>query len=391
MVVKQATDPSSAAFADALQTMSASQLRSQAMGDVANVGLASLGAGVAGRGLLGLVQMLRSNRQKKTRTGPAYLPLPYPASPEKAGGLAEILGAAGLATPALPAVAGILGGDRDRSIAERGTRAVARTTGAVGGGLAGSALGGLLGAITKKKPLAVAGGLAGGALGLGKGDDWVGKPVADFVTTDKARLAPKQAGFLSGDMATTKGGIPWYGPAMLMTGLAGAGAGWAGMDKVLQARRKKQMESDLEGARSQFREALLNQYDTPVQTHPGLMGDTKKAASDGTMVEVGRRLDALYEKVAAAVVAEEAEPLHKVAFDASNVAGQAAGGYGMYAGLSGLLAGALVYDKMSKRSRRSVLEGALKRRQRRQFMQQPTEIFARPEPVAVPPTAPSLE
>lgn len=79
----------------------------------------------------------------------------------------------------------------------------------------------------------------------------------------------------------------------------------------------------------------------------------------------------------------ETQPMSKQALDLSNLAGQAAGGYGMYAGLSGLLTGALVYDKMSKRSRRAVLDSALKKRQRRRFMQQPTEIYAQPEPVAV--------
>lgn len=378
-------DPSTDAFSGALQGMAAGQLKSDAFKDVRNVGLTALGAGAAGRGLVGLIQMMRENKPKKTRSGPAYLPLPFPAQPEKVGNEVSpgMLGRLGLGGAPLAALAGILGGDKDRSIAERGSRAVTRTSGALLGGLGGGGIGAALGGMVGKKPGAIVGGSLGGLLGLGRGDAWAGKPVADFITTDKSRLLPKQAGFLDGDNATTKGGIPWYGPAMLMGGLGGLGLGWKGMDKVINSRRKKQMDGDLETARSQFHDALLSQYAKPVEMHPELIGEKK--SSDDTMVKVGQALDDLFVKFTAAMADEEARPSEKRSFDMSNLAGQAAGGYGMYAGLSGLLTGAMVYDKMNKRSRRSVLDSALKKRQRRKFMQQPTEIYAQPEPVPAEP------
>lgn len=259
-------DPGGQAFSDALQGMAATQLKSDALKDVRNIGLGAVGVGAAGRGLVGLIQMMKANKPKKTRSGPAYLPLPYPAEPTK------------------------------------------------------------------------------------------------------------QAGFLGGDAATTKGGVPWYGPAMLMGGLGGLGLGWKGMDKVLDARRQKEEEGELVRAREQFHDALLEQYDAPIKTHPTLM--KKRAGDESTMEKVGKALDALYDKFEAA---KEEEKVAGV--DWSNLAGQAAGGYGMYAGLSGLLTGAMVYDKINKRSRRAILEKALQQRQRRKFMQQPTEIMAVPEPV----------
>ncbi len=270
MEEKQARDPSGEAFAGAIQDMAAGQLKSDALRDVRNIGLTALGVGAAGRGLVGIIQHMKQNRAKKTRSGPAYLPLPYPA---------------------------------------------------------------------------------------------------------------KTAGFLDGDSASTKGGIPWYGPAMLLGGLGGLGLGWKGMDKVLDARRQREQESELAAARQQFHDALLSQYDEPIKVHPELMAGKKKAASDDTMVKVGEALDELFDNFQKAAAEEEARPMAKAAVDWSNVAGQAAGGYGMYAGLSGLLTGALVYDKIQKRSRRAVLEKALDKRQRRRFMQQPTEIYAVPEPV----------
>lgn len=258
-------DPDAQAFSGAVQGMAAGQLKSDALKDVASVGLGALGVGAAGRGLVGLIQMMR--QKKKTRSGPAYLPLPYPAE-------------------------------------------------------------------------------------------------------------AKTAGFLDGDAASTKGGIPWYGPAVLGGGLAGLGLGWKGMDKVLDSRRQREQQAELEQARQEFHDALLGQYDEPIKTHPSLM--KKRGGDESTMEKVGKALDDLFDKFEAAK-----EDTEKSAVDWSNLAGQAAGGYGMYAGLSGLLTGAVVYDKMSKRSRRAVLEKALQQRQRRKFMQSPTEIMAVPEPMPV--------
>lgn len=249
-------------FRNAVDHVNTGHLRSDALKDVINVGALGLGAGVAGRGTLGLLRMLLTDdKPKKTRSGPAYLPLPYPVEAEK--------------------VAGVL----------------------------------------------------------------------DSVGT-----------FLGGGDASSKSGIPWYGPAMLLSGMAGLGAGWKGVDSVLDARRRREMDDDLVSARKGFHDALLGQYAEPVQP------DEKKAG-----VEVSAALDAVFDKVAAVT--------EKRALDLPDLAGQAASGYGMYAGLTGLLAGAMMYDRANKRSRRSILEKALQRRQRRQFTQRPTEIYAVPEPI----------
>ncbi len=252
--IKEKRADAGAAFADAVQGMQANQLKSDATKDILNLGMLGLGVGAGGRGLIGLIQMMRSDRDQKTRSGPAHLDLPYPV---------------------------------------------------------------------------------------------------------------KQANFLAGDAASSKAGIPWYGPAMLGGGLAGLVGGWKGMDKVLDMRRRRQVASELEQARQQFHDALLGQYDEPVRV------PTAKAASDTTMVKVGQALDALFAALAPAIK-------EKKAFDLSNAAGVATGGYGMYAGLTGLVAGAMMYDKINKRSRKSVLNAALKRRQRRNFVQQPTPLYAEP-------------
>lgn len=408
---KQAfADPTADAFAGALQDMAATQLRSDALKDVGNVGLTALGVGAAGRGLIGLIQHLKATRPRKTRSGPAALPLPMPVQPEKVGAVLP----AALKALLQRAGGAVRQGGRDLRLglgAGPEARELANLQGAVRGSHQALA-GGVDDALNVGKNPAT---LPGGRPDLraaGAAEDALGHLAANHnpaaVSQMHGRLAEllasqargknlvtggagaaglaggyqlgKSAGFLDGDAATTKSGIPWYGPAMLLGGLGGLGVGWKGMDALIDARRKKQMEGELEQARTQFHDALMAQYDRPAKLAPGL----GKAAGDDTMVRVGRAIDALFVKLGAALDREAARPTEKAALDLSNLAGQAVGGYGMYAGLSGLLTGALVYDKINKRSRRAVLEAALKKRQRRRFMQSPTEIYAQPEPVPVP-------
>lgn len=260
-------DGTTDAFAGAVQNMASSQLQSDAMKDVRNLFLASLGAGLAGRGAVGLFNTLGRGRRKKTETGSTSLAMPYPA-------------------------------------------------------------------------------------------------------------VPKMAGFLGGDLATSKPGIPWYGPAMMLGGMAGLGAGWKGLDAVLEKRRKSEREQELGQARQDFHDALMSQYAKPVSTHESLLPN-KTAADETTMTKIGQDLDTLWQRFSQVL----GTVCEKEAIDWGNLAGTAAGGYGTYAGLSGLLTGAFIYDKINKRSRGAVLEKAMQRRRRREFMQRPTEIFATPEPM----------
>ncbi len=269
---KQAIDAPD--FATALQHEGARQIKAQALSNIGSIGLAMLGGGAAARGGVGLANMLRRNANPlDTRSGPALLPLPYPAAPEE-----------------------------------------------------------------------------------------------DEETPPRRRL-PKTAGlgdFVGGDMASTVSGIPWYGPAMMTTGLLGAGAGWKGVDTLLNWRRKRERRDEVDQARKEFHDAIISQYDKPVSL---------KSASDNTL---SQDLDQLADRV-----------LTKIAEGGwANTMGQLAGGYGTMAGLSGLLAGAVVYNQAQKRSQRAVIEKAMQRRARRRFAQQPTEIYAIPEPMRTVPHAP---
>jgi hypothetical protein len=175
---------------------------------------------------------------------------------------------------------------------------------------------------------------------------------------------------------TRVGGLPWYGPAMMATGLAGLGVGWKGVDMVLKRRAKKDREAQLAAARQQFHDSLVSQYDKPYAA----TGPFGKAAADKThRSELGYQLDRLYNAVT-----------EKVATFGDEM-GQLAGGYGMAGGTLAFLTGAIVYDKMKKRQQRAILEKALQKRERRRFAQQPTEITAVPEPFHQPVFNPRAE
>lgn len=271
--VREKKANSAAAFANTVHGMENAQLKADALKDVRNLFLATLGVGMAARGGTGLINLFKQQTPKKTRSGPVMLPLPYPVEPES-----------------MPA------------------------------------------------------------------------------------NVIKKSSFLSGDAASTKAGIPLYGPAMMFGGLAGLGLGWKGLDAALDARRKRATQEELDRARSEFHDAMLSQFPEPLKINPG---QNKRASETSTMTKVGQALDRTFAKLNECLVRGE-----KVGFDLSNAGGAAVGGYGMYAGLSSLLAGALVYDKMKKRSQRAVIDKALQRRQRRNFATQPTEIYAIPEPVS---------
>lgn len=256
---KRSNDPLTAAVDQAART----QLRSDAVNDVRNLALMTLGVGAAGRGVVGLMNMLRRHKPSPRLQGPTELPLPLPYQAEE----------------------------------------------------------------------------------------------------DQPQL--KVASI------TTKTALPGYGPAMMLTGMAGLGLGWKGADMVLDTMRKKEREQELAAARKEFHDALLHQYDAPLST-----GSSTAALQKTAAAAIGGELDQLFDRVV--------DGIEKTATMA-DWGGHAANTYGTYAGLAALLAGAWAYDKANKRSRRSVLESALKKRQRKQFDQSPTEIFAVPEPATTVP------
>jgi len=350
-------------FRNAVQQTAASNLKSDALGDVKGLALAALGVGAAGRGAVGLYNMFKRNTRPRKPTAPS-LSLPYPVAvaEKEARWLGRLLGrgsSAG-ARPLPPAA------PRPAAATPRPAAGDVTTTSAHV-----PAPGGSRSALTPDAQVKQVSPQLHAWMHGGK-RTWSGAGLAGLGTLGAAGAA-KAASFLGGDHATSKAGIPWYGPAMMTAGLAGLAGGWKGVDHLLNKRRAREREKELGAARSEFHDALMAQYDRPLAG----AGPTKAAADLSPMAKVGAELDTLYDQ------------FEKAAFALNDTAGQLAGGYGVYAGLTGLMTGALVYDKARKRQRRAILEKAMQRRERRRFNVAPPEITAVPEPFhPAPPAAP---
>lgn len=163
------------------------------------------------------------------------------------------------------------------------------------------------------------------------------------------------------------GEIPWYYPAVVGAGIGSLGLGWKGIDVLLNRERKKQRQSEISEARQDFHDAIMNQFDKPFPS--------KAAAEESAGAKLSRDLDTLFDSFTKNA---------NILADAWGYAKRAPGAYGVYAGLTGLASGAIVYDQFRKRQRRAVLERALKERERSRFMRSPPEIFAVPEMVQRP-------
>ncbi len=179
----------------------------------------------------------------------------------------------------------------------------------------------------------------------------------------KAEKTASLGGFLRGDNATSKEGIPWYQPAMMLGGLASAYGGWKGIDAILNSRRKKDIDEDVERARQEFSRALLGEFSQPVKFKTA--GDQQFAAD----------FDQLFD------VFEKAAGMLDAVTPSDDTMGKIMGGYSYYALPAALIGGYAAYSAGKKRQRAKVLEDALKARAMRRHQQQPEEIFAMPVPV----------
>jgi hypothetical protein len=164
-------------------------------------------------------------------------------------------------------------------------------------------------------------------------------------------------GVFNSQNVTDKTNLPWYYPAMFMTGGLGLAGGWAGVDHVLDKRRRTEQDAELGDAQGEFRKALLGP-------------PRHKAAAEKTAGErLGEALDALYD----AAVEKRAI--------LDDVIGKSLGLYGAYAVGTGGLAAMMAYARQRGESDEAILQKAMARRIRRNYQARPSEIFAVPDPV----------
>lgn len=184
-------------------------------------------------------------------------------------------------------------------------------------------------------------------------------PAPAGVPTDDEEKMAGVSDFFKGDYAKSPWGIPAMIPATVIGGGASIYGGWKLMDAVLDARRKAELNEDVDAAKSDFHQALLSEYDRPQKT--------PKLASDNSL---GADLDRLYHNVKQAGLLE----------DGLHGAGVGAGLYGTAAGVAGIAAAIGAYKATRKRREQELLRKAHKIRLRQRWNVQPPPLVMQPVP-----------
>ena len=172
--------------------------------------------------------------------------------------------------------------------------------------------------------------------------------------------------------ATSKIGLNYYIPSMLLGAPLAAYGGWSGVDAILDKQRLKKTDAELDEAKEEYQRALLGAY--------------KRGSDAGDPLSVlDEVFDGHYDKQAAGAGDGDLEVPPGIIENffrnyAPNLPGTATGLAAAYAIPAGLGGYAVVDSIMKKRSKQALLEKAMKERARRQAMQQPAEIYAIPTP-----------
>lgn len=191
-------------------------------------------------------------------------------------------------------------------------------------------------------------------------NDWLSqlsKPVIDLLFNRK--------NFITGNRARNWYTYPLFWPTVGVGGLAALGGGYKLTDKILDARRKAELNAELEEAKRQYQEAVQNRLKTAAhvdETDPVTLLDElavtgiEKAANDNPITSIG------------------------------NFLGDTASGIGSlylaYALMTGLGSGKLMYDYMRRKSPRKITEEALKQRARQRYGLTPPVYISQHEPAA---------
>ena len=178
----------------------------------------------------------------------------------------------------------------------------------------------------------------------------------------KSNIGSTIADWFAGRTHVNKLDKPWFIPAISAATLGGLYGGYTGLDSIMDKIHKRDREKELEDAKEEYRNALVEQY-TP--DSPAI----KRSSSN----ELQRDLDELYK-------------LHKQATLGKTVNNTAGFGTGMYLTLAALLGGTTglaTYNWAKKNSPDQRLAEAIKQRERLRWATRPPEIYAITKPKSV--------
>jgi len=218
-------------------------------------------------------------------------------------------------------------------------------------------------------------------------------PVGSMLGMYKDPFNLGEGGWLSGHGASPtsdlgKTQMPWYIPAVGAGAVGGLAGGYKLMDWVLNKKRKSDLKGELDDAKREYQEALVDMYDPQkikllkrgsaaealardlheLATLMTKQGNGPLNPSDTWTEAAEKRLDGLL-------------PSTNLKQTGSSAAGT---GLGLYAALAGGLAlgsGYLAHQYFSKTDPNKVLADVVKKRERERWATRPPEIFAVPTPV----------
>ena len=200
----------------------------------------------------------------------------------------------------------------------------------------------------------------------------------------QAPMLDKSGGYKKASEPTTRMGLWWYLPGMVLAGATGTAGGYKLMDALIHQKRKLDLKSEIENARDKYYRAVLQQYDPnfvpkaeavpdyplPKKTEnkPTISKSIKLASLDADLEDLCAEVDKVLEKRAL-----------------SEWAGKALGIYGALATLLALGAGSVAYDAARSRSTAKMMENAIQQREVERLMRRPPEIHAIPTPIKIVP------
>ncbi len=189
------------------------------------------------------------------------------------------------------------------------------------------------------------------------------------------------------DLVPSRDDLKYYYPGMVAAGLGGfVGGNWL-MDRFLKSKAQSDLKAQESDAQSEYQKAMLEQYDpkllptadrVPVSDYSPVRKQIAQAppppqlklASDETMQDLEKLAEA-YEKQSTLL-----------GYELPSM-GQTLGAYGAYAVPAAALGGYLSYEHFKDRSPETLLQGAIKDRERERWARRPPEIYAVPQPVHV--------
>lgn len=177
---------------------------------------------------------------------------------------------------------------------------------------------------------------------------------------------------------TSRTQLPWYLPGVTLAGIGGLAGGYKLMDYLMDRKRKSDLQAEVDAAKADYHKAMIDQYDPAAVPAAGAVVPDlplpAKTVNPGGAPQLALKAAGLQADLDALVAQVEKQAM-------PGWAGKGLGIYGTLASLLALGSGAAAYKFTKDRSTNTLMEDALKQRERERWARRPPEVYAIPTPV----------